>query len=261
MPSRRVVALLLFALGALPLRAVAAEPATQVVVFAAASLTDALGELGARYQQQSGRSVRLWFASSAILARQIDSGAGADVFLSADPEWMDYLEQRNLIAAGSRSDLLTNALVLVGPADGRQALKLVPHVALLAALDGGRLAMGDPDSVPAGRYAKAALIKLGVWAELEARLVRAENVRAALAYVARGEAPLGIVYATDAQADRKVRILDTFATDLHPAIRYPLALTRTASPEAAAFVAYLRGASAAGIFRKYGFGIASTNAR
>jgi molybdate transport system substrate-binding protein len=255
MPLLRILATLLASLGLAIGHAQAGVERRATVVFAAASLTDVLGELADRYQKETGRAVKLWFASSATLARQLESGADADVFLSADPEWMDYAAARGLVTASGRADLLGNRLVLVAPADSHVRLALVPRVGLRAALGDGRLATGDPDSVPAGRYAKLALTTLGAWAEVEDRLVRAENVRSALAFVARGEAPLGIVYATDARADRRVRIVDVFPETSHPPITYPLATTPNAGPDAAAFVAYLRSAAAANTFRRYGFSV------
>jgi len=197
--------------------------------------------------------VKSSFDSSSVLARQIEAGAPADVFFSADTAWMDYLQTRNLIQAASRKNVLGNRLVLIAPADSQIQLKIAPHFPLAAALGEGRLATGDPDSVPAGRYARAALTKLGVWDELAPRLARAENVRVALLYVARAEAPLGIVYASDALADKRVRVVDIFPADTHEPIVYPIALTTSAKSAAAAFVAYLTGPQGHDIFVKYGF--------
>jgi molybdate transport system substrate-binding protein len=227
--------------------------APPIVVFAAASLTDALQELGADYRKATGHGVKFSFAASSALARQIESGAPADVFFSADIDWMDYLQTRKLVQAGSRHDLLGNRLVLVAPAASPVTLKIAPHFALAQALGKGRLATGDPDSVPVGRYAQAALTKLGVWDAVADRLVRAENVRAALAFVARGEVPLGIVYKTDALVDKGVRVVDTFPADTHPPITYPIALTAGAKSGAARFADYLRTPTAEAVFVKYGF--------
>ena len=226
-----------------------------VTVFAAASLTDALQALASPYQQTTGHTVELSFGASSTLARQIEGGAGADVFFSADQEWMDYLAQRELIQPATRQNLLGNRLVLVAPADSAVQLKIGPKFPLLAALQGGRLVTGDPDSVPVGRYARAALTSLGVWDEVAQHLVRADNVRSALAFVARGEVPLGIVYETDALIDPHVRIVDTFPAESHQPITYPIALTRTASAEATAFIAFLRGPAAAATFRKFGIAV------
>lgn len=235
---------------------VAPEPAAaeaSLLVYGAASLTDALGDAARVFSTRTGVDVKTSFASSSVLAKQIEAGAPADVFVSADPEWMDYLEQRRLIEPGSRHDLLGNRLVLIAPADSTVALPMRPGADLAAALGAGRLASADPDAVPAGRYARAALTKLGLWDQVAARLVRAENVRVALEYVARGEAPLGIVYRTDALADRRVRIVDTLPADSHPPIIYPAAVTATARPAAARFAAFLRSPPARQIFAHYGF--------
>ena len=233
-----------------------------ITVFAAASLADAIEEIARVFTAGGGAAgtnsathavVRTSFAASSVLARQIEAGAPADVFISADVEWMDYLDARHLLRAGTRRALLGNRLVLVAPETSTVQVTLVPHVDLTAALAGGRLATGDPDSVPVGRYAQAALTRLGVWQQLAPQLVRAENVRAALEYVARGEAALGIVYRTDALAEKRVRVVATFPADSHPPIIYPLALTVGASPEATAFETFLESAAARGIFIRYGF--------
>lgn len=229
-----------------------AEPGT-LTVYAAASLTDVLQDLGARYTDETGTRVRLSFASSALLARQIEAGAPADVFVSADREWMDYLERRGAVRRETRRDLLGNRLALIAPADARVQLSIAPGFPLRRALGRGRLVVGDPEAVPAGRYARAALASLGAWSDVADRLVRADDVRAALAFVARGEAPLGIVYATDARADPRVRVVGLFPADSHPPITYPLALTRTARPGAAEFARFLAGDAARAAFVKAGF--------
>jgi molybdate transport system substrate-binding protein len=226
---------------------------SQLLVFAAASLTNAIQELGADYEKTAHVEVKSSFDASSILARQIEAGARADVFFSADTAWMDYLQQRNLIQPATRSNLLGNTLVLIAPAQSDIRLKITPHFALVAALGKGRLATGDPDSVPVGRYARSALTTLGVWEQAAPHLVRAENVRDALMYVARGEAPLGIVYESDARVEQAVRVVDTFPANTHEPIVYPVALTRTAQNGAAAFVAYLASPQAEKIFVKYGF--------
>ena len=222
-------------------------------MFAAASLTDAVQEISVAYEKTTQVKVKSSFDSSSVLARQIEAGAPADVFFSADTAWMDYLQSRNLIQPASRENVLGNRLVLISSADSQIQLKIAPHFPLAATLGNGRLATGDPDSVPAGRYARSALTKLGVWDEVAPRLARAENVRVALLYVARGEAPLGIVYASDALADRSVRVVDKFPLDSHEPIVYPLALTKTANSQAAGFVTYLIGPRGHDIFVKYGF--------
>jgi molybdenum ABC transporter molybdate-binding protein len=176
------------------------------------------------------------------------------VFFAADEEWMDYLQKRNLLAPGSRKDVLGNQLVLVAPADSTATVKITSGPALIQGLGGARIATGDPDSVPVGKYAKAALIKLGVWEQLEGRLVRAEDVRSALAFVARGDAPFGIVYLTDAKIEKKrVKLLDVFPQDTYPPIRYPIAMTAGAGADASRFVEFVTGKRAAVIFQNYGF--------
>lgn len=224
-----------------------------LLVFAAASLTNVLGDLAPAWENASGVSVKLSFAASSVLARQIEAGSNSDVFISADQEWMDYLQSRNLIAQSTRINLVGNRLVLIAPADSRIQLEIKPGFDLAGALDGGRLSTGDPDTVPVGRYARSALISLGVWDQAADRLVRAENVRSAMNFVARGETPLGIVYATDAQIDPKVRVIGTFPESSHPPITYPAAATSGAGPEAAAFVVFLRSSEAAPLWKRYGF--------
>jgi molybdate transport system substrate-binding protein len=233
--------------------ATAAARADSVTVFAAASLTNVLQELGNEYTKATGNTVGFSFAATSMLARQIESGAHADVFFSADQEWMDYLDQRGLVQKASRRNLLGNRLALVAPADSTLQLKVVPNFALLAALKGGRLATGDPDSVPVGRYARSALTTLGVWSDVADRLVLADNVRTALAFVARGEVPLGIVYLTDAKIEPGVRIVDLFPASSHLPISYPVALTHGASAQATTFIEFLRGPAGTAAFEKYGF--------
>jgi len=256
---RILLAGLLPGLLCLPLCVAAAGDSTQartLTVFAAASLTDVLQELGNKYTRDSGVRLIFSFAATSILARQIENGAHADVFLSADQEWMDYLDQRGLIQRASRHNLAGNRLALVAGADSAIQLTIAPHFPLLAALHGERLAVADPDSVPAGRYARLALVSLGVWDEVALRLVRAENVRGALLFVIRGEVPLGIVYETDALIDHKVRIVGLFPEDAHLPITYPVAMTNGASGVARAFVDYLDGPAGQAAFRKYGFTVA-----
>ncbi len=224
-----------------------------LLVFAAASLTQVLEELSREFERASGVTVKLSFAASSALARQIESGAKADVFVSADQEWMNYLDERKFIAAATRRNLVGNRLVLIAPADSRIALKIAPGFALAASLGDGRLATADPDTVPAGRYARAALTALGAWDGVESRLARGENVRTAMMYVARGEAPLGIVYATDAKVDPKVRIVDTFPGNSHPPITYPAAATNTGQPEALEYLEFLASRKAAESWQKFGF--------
>lgn len=229
--------------------------AADVTFFAAASLSSALPEIAAAYKQQTGQSVTFSFAASSVLARQIEASPGADIFMSADADWMDYLDSRGLIDHPSRKTLLSTHLVLIAPANSSASLKIAPYFPIAAALKGGRLAVADPDSVPAGKYAKSALTSLGVWNAVVDRLAQAENVRVALAYVARGETPLGIVYATDAMVDKKVKIVDTFPDSTHAPIVYPAALTKDAKPGAKAFLDYLSSPQARAVFVKYGFEI------
>jgi len=232
----------------------AAEPASRpLTVFAAASLTDVLGKLGDDFKTSTGTPVRYSFAASSILARQVEAGARADVFFSADQEWMDYLEQRGAIQKSSRRNVLGNRLALIAPADSTVKLDIAPGFPLTSALGKGRLVTGDPDSVPVGRYARSALTSLGVWNDVVDRLVRAEDVRSALMFVARGEAPLGIVYATDARIDKRVRLVGLFPVDSHLPITYPVALTNGAGPDAARFLDFLRGDGARATFESYGF--------
>jgi molybdate transport system substrate-binding protein len=250
--ARYLPALLLFA-GVLT---VASAQTQDVTVFAAASLKEVLDETGWQFQRSNGRKVAVSYAASSALAKQIENGAPADIFISADLEWMDYLEQRKLIKAGTRANLLRNRLVLIAPAESKLQVEIKPGFPLATLLRDGRLAMADPDSVPAGKYGKAALEKLGVWENVTGKIARAENVRAALNFVARGETPLGIVYQTDANAEKKVRVVARFPQDTYPPIIYPVAITASSKHVAApTFVSYLKSAEARAIFEKYGFSI------
>ncbi|WP_031372610.1 molybdate ABC transporter substrate-binding protein [Lysobacter antibioticus] len=226
-----------------------------ITVFAAASLKESLDEAAAAYTRASGQSVRVSYAASSALARQIEQGAPADVFLSADRDWMDYLQQRKLIDAGSRRNLLGNRLVLIAAkASSAQRVALKPGVDLRPLLGDGRIALALTGSVPAGKYARAAFTSLGVWTALQPKVAEAENVRAALMLVARGEAPLGVVYASDARAEPKVRVLATFPADSHPPIVYPVArVSGSRQPRAAVFAQWLKSPAAAAIFRRHGF--------
>jgi molybdate transport system substrate-binding protein len=244
-------------LAALLLLSTPARAADRVVtVFAAASLTDVLAEAGEAWTARSGKRVRFSFASSAALARQIEAGAPAGVFVSADQDWMDYLAARRLIQPATRADIAVNSLVLVAPADSRLQLSIVPGFGLAGALGrNGRLAMADPQSVPAGRYARSALTALGVWDSVTARVIAADNVRTALNFVALGEAPLGIVYATDVRGNNRVRVVDAFPVAAHEPNTYPAAVTTRGDADAAAFAGFLGSAEARSIFRRHGFGI------
>jgi molybdate transport system substrate-binding protein len=209
--------------------------------------------LGDEFTKETSIPVRFSFAASSALARQIENGSPADIFFSADLGWMDYLQSRNLIQRDSRHDVLGNRLVLIAPADSPIKLKIAPHFALATTLGKDRLATGDPDSVPVGHYAREALTSLGVWNEVADRIVRADSVRSALAFVDRGEVPLGIVYETDALIDKKVRVVDVFPATSHTPIVYPIALTSSGKGDAAKFVAYIRGPAGEVAFKAYGF--------
>jgi molybdate transport system substrate-binding protein len=225
-----------------------------VLVFAAASLKDALDDITAQYQRDTGKHVRVSLAASPTLAKQIENGAPADIFISADLDWMDYLAKRNLIKPGTRRNLLGNKLVLIAPKDGPAQVKIQPGFPLANMLAGGKLSMADVATVPCGKYGKAALEKLGVWQSVASQVVQAENVRAALALVARKEAPLGIVYQTDAAAESKVKVVGLFPEDTHPPIIYPTALTAESSnPDATAFLSYIGSPKAKLLFEKQGF--------
>jgi molybdate transport system substrate-binding protein len=231
--------------------------AADVTVFAAASLKEALDDQARYFKAGSGNTVIVSYGASNALAKQIEAGAPADLFISADLDWMDYVDQRNLLAPGTRVRLLRNTLVLVAPASSKSTLKIGPNFGLAAALGQERLAMANPDSVPAGKYGKSALAKLGVWPSVEKQVARAETVRAALALVSRGEAPFGIVYSTDALVDNGVRVVDTFPPDSYPPIVYPAAIIATAKSAAARpFLDYLRSPAARAVWEKSGFGMA-----
>ena len=236
---------------AVPADAQAPRP---VLVFAAVSLKGALDEIGALVARRTGVTLTPSYAGTPLLARQIEAGAPADIVIAADERWMAYLAERSLILPATRVDVAGNRLVLIAPTDRVPALRIAPGFAVAAALGpGGRLAVADPVNVPAGRYGKAALTALGVWDGVATRLAPADNVRAALAFVARGEAPLGIVYASDVVADPGVRIVDTFPAGSHPPIRYPAALTVRASKDAAAVLAVIASSEARALFVKHGF--------
>jgi len=255
MRRRPILAALAALAAAAPAQAQAQAGAT---VFAAASLADALRALGQEWVVRGHLAPRLSFAASSALARQIEQGAPADLFLSADEAWMDVLQARNLIEAATRRSPIGNALVLVAPADRARPVTLARGTDLLALAAGGRIATGDPAHVPAGRYAQAALEWMGQWQAVAPRLARADNVRAALLLVERGEAPLGIVYATDAAAARGVAVLGTFPPESHPPITYPFALTRRGAqgPQARALHDFLSGPEAAATWQRFGFKLA-----
>jgi len=232
----------------------AAAQGKDVVVFAAASLKNALDQAAAQWQRETGKKVAISYAASNTLIKQIEQGAPADMFISADLDWMDYGQQKGLLKLDTRSNLLGNRLVLIAPKDSNMSVNIQPGFDLAALLKGGRLAMGNVDAVPAGKYGKASLEKLGAWDSVKDRVAQAENVRAALLLVARGEAPLGIVYQTDAASDPTVKIVGTFPENTHPPIIYPIALTKeSTNPDAQAFLNYLRTPAARAAFERQGF--------
>ena len=227
------------------------------MVFAAASLKNALDDVAAAWQKETGQGTAISYAASSTLAKQIEQDAPAQIFISADEDWMNYLAGKGPIKLETRSNLLGNELVLIAPKDSAVALDLKPGADLARALGGGRLAIGNVDSVPAGKYGKAALEKLGLWSAVSGKLAEAGSVRAALLLVSRGEAELGVVYKTDAAADPKVKTVATFPAGSHPPIVYPVALTQKAGPAAAAFLAYMKSEAAARFFKAQGFTVLS----
>ena len=245
-----LVALLVAAGAALP----ATAQEKTITVFAAASMKNALDDIDAAYTARTGVKVTVSYAASSALAKQIEQGAPADVFISADTDWMDYAVSKKNINEASRVNLLGNTIVLVAPKDSKIDNVNIGAGFDLAKLAGdGRIATGDVKSVPAGKYAKAALEKLGAWPAAEAKFAMADSVRAALTLVARNEAALGIVYSTDAKVEPGVKVVGTFPADSHPAIIYPVAATTTAKPETADYLTFLRSTAAKNILEKYGF--------
>jgi molybdate transport system substrate-binding protein len=227
-----------------------------ILVFAAASMKNALDDIDAAFAKQTGIAVVASYDASSALMKQIEQGAPADIFISADRNWMDYGSRKQLIDDATRIDLLSNKLVLIAGKDSEIGeVTIGPVLDLVWLAGGGRIAMGDVRAVPVGIYAKAALQKLGLWDAVEPKLAMVGNVRAVLVLVARGEAPLGIVYATDAKVEPAVKVIATFPDDSHEPIVYPVAATRTAKPAAAPYLAFLRSAAARAIFERYGFGV------
>ncbi len=252
---RRLVLALALSFLAAPFTWASAQ-ATDITVFAAASLKNALDDAAKKFEAKTGEKVVVSYAASSALAKQIEQGAPADIFFSADLDWMDYLERKKLIDTASRHTLLGNTLVLIAPKDSTVSLTIDKNFPLLQALGAdGKLAMASVDTVPAGKYGKAALTYLGVWDQVAPRVAQAENVRAALAFVARGETPLGIVYGTDAKSEPAVKVVGTFAEESHPKILYPVALTASAKPEARKFLEFLMSSEAAPSFEARGFSI------
>jgi molybdate transport system substrate-binding protein len=240
-------------------QAPAQTPGGHLVVFAAASLKNALDAISEQWRRETGKHAVMSYAASSTLAKQIEQGAPAQIFISADLDWMDYAAQRNLIKPETRSNLLGNRIVLIVPKDKAQKVEIKPGFDLAKMLGDGRLAMANADSVPAGKYGKTALEKLGVWPSVSGSIAQAENVRAALLFVSRGEAPVGIVYQTDAAADPGVAIAGTFPENTHPPIIYPIALTAGATnTDAEAFLAYIKSAKAKPLFEAQGFTVLSS---
>jgi molybdate transport system substrate-binding protein len=248
-----VVSVAWFGTGAMPGPANAAE---KITVFAAASMKNALDNADAAWTKETGKEVTVSYAASSALAKQLEGGAPADVFISADTDWMDYVAKKNLIKSDTRIDLLGNQIVLVAAKDKAKPVEVKEGLDLAALLGDGRLAMGQVDSVPAGKYGKAALEKLGIWSSVEKKVAGAESVRAALALVSRGEAPYGIVYQTDAASDPGVAIVGTFPSDSHPPIIYPVAITADSKNQnVPAYFDFLKSAKAAPFFEHEGFTI------
>ena len=248
----------LIAVAAITALSLAAAPSLAqdktLTAFAAALLKNAVDDVNAAFTRQTGIKVVASYAASSALMKQIEQGAPADIFVSADLEWMDYGAQKKLIKDATRVNLLGNKLVLIAPADSALgAVAIAPGFDLAGLAGSGRIVTGDVRAVPVGRYAKAALESLGAWAKAEPKIAMTENVRAALALVARGEAPLGIVYETDAKVEPKVKIVGRFPDGSHPPITYPVALTTNAKPEAAQYLAFLRSAPAKAVFEAFGF--------
>lgn len=251
---RSVLALAVASLSAGFPASVRAQANAPVVVFAAASLKTALDAIATDWKKETGKTVTIAYAASSALARQVEQGAPADIFISADLDWMDWMQQRNLIKPGTRQTLLGNTLVLIAPLDLTASIKLTLGSDLGRLLGNNRLSIGQVKSVPAGKYAREALEKLGMWASVENKLAQSENVRAALALVARGEAPLGIVYGSDAVSEPKVKVVDTFPASSHSPILYPVAMTASSTnADAVSFMAFLRYPASARQFIAQGF--------
>jgi molybdate transport system substrate-binding protein len=226
------------------------------VVFAAASLKEAIDMAGAGWAKESGKTPVPSYAASSALAKQIEQGAPADIFISADEDWMNYLAERKLIKPDTRFDLLGNTLVLIAPKNSNIEAKITQGFPLATLLGDGHLAMANTDSVPAGKYGKAALSKLGVWDAVKDKIAQADNVRAALKLVSTGEAPLGIVYGTDAKSDPNVKVVDTFPEGTHPPIIYPIAIVASSTnADAPSLLAYFRSSAAQSVFKDQGFKI------
>jgi molybdate transport system substrate-binding protein len=262
LPFRTAAAALAFVLAA-SFAATPARAQSDVVVFAAASMKNALDEIAKGWTAKTKVEVKSSYAASSALAKQIEAGAPADLFISADLDWMDYVEKKNLVKPGTRGNLLGNSIVLIANKDWNKGdVKIGKGFDLAKLLGDARLSMADTATVPAGKYGKAALESLGAWNGVSGKLAQAENVRAALALVGRGEAPLGIVYKTDAAADKNVKIIGVFPDDSHKPIIYPAALLKDSkNAKAATFLGYLSGPEAKAIFEKHGFNVIATAMR
>ena len=254
MRARLLFAAVLLAAASLFLTPPPARAVEPVTVFAAASLRNALDEVIADWKAKTAKTVRVSYAGSSALAKQIEQGAPADIFISANIDWMDHLQKAGLMKSETRGDLLGNSIVLISPKAEARPVEIRPGFPLAEMLDDRRLAMADTSAVPAGKYGKAALLSLGVWNAVEGKVAQAENVRAALALVSRGEVPYGIVYATDAAADPHVAIVGRFPADSHPPIIYPAAiLAESKNPDAAAFLTHVKSPKMKSVFEKHGF--------
>ena len=253
---RRIVLVLGLALAAIGTVPPAGAASGDVVVFAAASLKNVLDAVNTDNEKAGGKHANISYAASSTLAKQIENAAPADIFISADLKWMDYLDGKHLIDDASRVNLLGNTLVLIAPKDSKIETKIADGFPLATLLGDGHLAMANTDSVPAGKYGKAALTKLGVWNSVKDKIAQADNVRAALKLVSTGEAPLGIVYGTDAKSDLNVKVIDTFPEGTHPPIIYPIAITASSTnADAPTLLAYLKSSAAQSIFKDQGFKI------
>ncbi len=252
--SIRTVFAFILSIGAVLAAPAARAQETTLTIFAAASMKNAVDDINAAFTRQTGIKTVASYAASPALAKQIEQGAPADVFASADLDWMDYLAQKKLIKNGTRTNLLGNRLVLIAPKDSKiTEIAIGPGFDLAKLAGDGRIATADVRVVPVGKYAKAALEKLGSWTAAERKFAMTDNVRVALALVGRGEAALGIVYETDAKVEPNVKIVGHFPENSHPPIVYPVALTANAKPDAAKYLAFLRAGTAQVIFERYGF--------
>lgn len=255
MMRRRIVAIFAACLVAAAALASPRAEADDLLIFAAASLKPALDEIIASPRAKEIGTIKASYAASSQLAHQIDAGAPASIFISADEDWMNDVESRGKIVKDTRADLLGNALVVIAPKESTTKLAIADHVDIVGALGkDGHIALGEPNSVPAGKYAKSSLTKLGVWDTVQPRVVSADNVRAALNFVAKGEAPLGVVYRSDAVSEPAVRVVDTFPDSSHAPILYPAAiLADHDTSESREVLMLLRDPASAAVFRRYGF--------